>query len=98
GVRGEQRPQLSLDDRALPMNAAADALEPVLAGRPSAFSWHVLVNGAPAKPEDLRQFVSVWPVLDYERLEPGRAAIHAIRAAVNDAKLDSTFFPNMPLT
>jgi uncharacterized protein len=97
-LQGVKTGQVSLDDLAPPMNAAADALEPALAGQPAAFSWRVLVNGAPAKPEDLRQFVSAWPILDYDRLEPGQAATRAIRHAVTDAKLDNGFLANVRLT
>jgi hopanoid biosynthesis associated RND transporter like protein HpnN len=83
---------------ARPMNMAADALDRVLASQPAAFSWNVLASGAPAKPEDLRQLVSVWPVLDYNSLEPGRAATGAVRQAAADASLDSAFMANVRIT
>jgi len=98
GLQGVQAGRISLDDLARPMNMAADALDRVLATQPAAFSWNVLVSGAPAKPEDLRQFVSVWTTLDYNALEPGKLATRAIREAVADAKLDSAYMANVRLT
>ena len=97
-LQGVQTGRISLDDLARPMNMAADLLEHLLAARPAAFSWRVLVSGTPAKPEDLRQLVSVWPTLDYDKLEPGKAATQAVRKAAADARLDNTYLANVRLT
>jgi hypothetical protein len=72
-----------------PLNTIADTVENVLAKRPATFSWQVLVNGAPAKPEDLSRLGDIVPVLDYDALEPGKTATEAVRKAVADARLDS---------
>jgi hopanoid biosynthesis associated RND transporter like protein HpnN len=90
--------RLRLDDMARPLNMIADTVENVLAKRPAAFSWQVLVNGAPAKPEDLRRLIDIWPVLDYRALEPGQAAAIAIRKATADARLDSDYDAAVHLT
>jgi hypothetical protein len=82
---------LSLDDMTRPLNTIADTVENVLAKRPATFSWQVLVNGAPAKPEDLSRLVDIVPVLDYDALEPGKTATEAVRKAVADARLDSDY-------
>jgi hypothetical protein len=97
-LQGVQSGRISLDDLARPMNMAADSLEHLLAAQPAAFSWRVLVSGTPAKPDDLRQLVSVWPTLDYDKLEPGMAATQAVRDTAADAKLDSTYLANVRLT
>jgi uncharacterized protein len=87
-----------LDDMARPLNAIADTVENVLAKRPATFSWQVLVNGAPAKPEDLSQLIDILPVLDYGALEPGKASTDAIRKAVAAARLNSDYDASVRLT
>jgi uncharacterized protein len=89
---------LKLDDLSRPMNEAADVLEPVLRDQPASFSWHVLVTGDVAKPNELRRFVDVRPVLNYAALEPGRAATEGIRQAASDLKLNSIFQARIRLT
>jgi uncharacterized protein len=90
--------RLTLDSLARPLNMAADTLDDVLADRPATFSWLVLLSGAPAKPEELRRIIEIWPVLDYSALEPGAAATAAIRAAADKAKLASDFQSTLRLT
>jgi hopanoid biosynthesis associated RND transporter like protein HpnN len=75
---------IKLDDTARVFNMASDTLDAVLAGRPANFSWRVLVEGRPAKPNDLRGFIEIKPVLDYGALEPGRAATDAIRQTASE--------------
>jgi hypothetical protein len=45
-LQGVQTGRLALDDLALPMNMAADALERMLAAQPAAFSWRVCSSAA----------------------------------------------------
>jgi uncharacterized protein len=87
-----------LDDMARPLNYVSDTVENVLAKRPATFSWQVLVNGAPAKPEDLSRLVEIVPVLDYGALEPGKSAAETIRKAVVDARLNSDYDASVRLT
>ena len=72
---------LTLDDLAASFNSVSDALESIIAGRPATFSWRVLAQRKAAEPSELRGFIEVRPVLDYQALEPGHAAISAIRDA-----------------
>jgi uncharacterized protein len=90
--------RLPLDSLARPLNMAADTFDDILADRPATFSWLVLLGGAPAKPEELRRIVEIWPVLDYSALEPGAAATAAIRAAADKTKLASDFQSTLRLT
>ncbi len=90
--------RLSLDALAQPLNAAADTLDDVLAGKPASFSWQVLVNGRPARPEELRHLVSISPVLDYQALEPGHAASEAVRKAAADSDLKGQYGASVRLT
>ncbi len=72
---------LTLDDLATSFNMVSDTLDKIIAGQPASFSWRVLAQRKPAEKNELRGFIEVRPVLDYKALEPGHAAIAAIRAA-----------------
>lgn len=98
GLQGARMGRYGIDDMVRPLTMAADTLEQVLAGGKGTFSWHVLVSGAPPKSEDLRRLVTLWPVLDYHALEPGKASIAAVRDAVREAKLESDFMSTVRLT
>ncbi len=73
---------------AAPMNALADTIGDVLAGRPAHFSWRNLMNGRPANPADLRRFVEVSPVLDFKALQPGHAATVSVYQTARKLGLD----------
>ena len=96
-LQGAQSGKTSLDDMARPMTMAADTIEGVLDGRPASFSWRVLVSGKPAAAQDLHQLVTVWPVLDYDALEPGRAATAALRRAAADVDADVRLTGPVPI-
>jgi uncharacterized protein len=90
--------RITLDAMAKPLTMVADAIENVLAGRPSAFSWQVLVGGAPATPGQLNQIVAMYPVLDYGALQPGKRATAAVGQAATDAHLQSKYQAAVHLT
>jgi hopanoid biosynthesis associated RND transporter like protein HpnN len=98
GLMGMQGGHLKLDDLSRPMNATADVLEQVLHNQPASFSWHALLSGEAAKPNELRRFIDVRPVLDYAALEPGHRATEGIRQAASDSKLNSNFQAQIRLT
>jgi hypothetical protein len=75
-----------IDSLAGPMSAASDTLGDVLAGRPAHFSWRALMSGKP-RPQELRRFIQISPVLDFKALEPGHAASDAIVNAARDLNL-----------
>ena len=85
---GVQRGDVQLDDVARALNMAADTAEAVLAGRPASFSWQVLASGKPPTPSDLRRFIQVAPVLDFNSLEPGRAATDTIALLASQLRLE----------
>jgi hopanoid biosynthesis associated RND transporter like protein HpnN len=95
---GVQSRRIELGDLARPLTFGADTLSKVLAGSPASFSWRFLMQGRPAKPEELRRYISVDPKLDFSALEPGRAATDAIRQTAADLKLASDFDVRMRLT
>jgi len=93
---GVQSKHIKLDDLTRVFTMASDTLENVIAGRPASFSWRVLAQGHPARPNDLRGFIEVHPMLDYSALEPGQAATDAIRKAA--AEIAPNFQANVRLT
>jgi uncharacterized protein len=95
---GVQSRQVELADLARPLTFGADTLSKVLAKTPASFSWRVLIHGRPAKPEELRRYISVDPKLDFSALEPGRAATDAIRRTATELKLASDLGVRMRLT
>ena len=97
-LQGVAAGRLSLDAMAQPLNAVADTLDGVLAGKPASFSWQALVNGRPARPEELRHLVNISPVLDYQALEPGHAAAQAVRKAAADSDLKRHYDASVRLT
>jgi uncharacterized protein len=98
GFLGVQNGATKLDDMVRPLTMSADTVDGVLAGRPSNFSWRVLLTGQTPEPKELRRFVEVQPVLDYAALEPGRAASNAIRKAADDLKLAEDYRARVRLT
>jgi hypothetical protein len=77
-IMGVQRNQIKLDDLTWPMTLASATVDAVLAGRPASFSWQVLATGKPPGPADLDRFLQIEPVLDFNALQPGKAATDAI--------------------
>lgn len=95
---GQRLQRYSLDDMSRSLNAAADTLENVLAGRSASFSWKALLSGQPPKPEDLRRIISIWAKLDYAAIQPGEKATTAIRQAAEQANLATAFNADLRLT
>jgi uncharacterized protein len=98
GLLGVQGGQITLDSMTWPMTLAADSIEKVNAGQLANFSWHELVQGAAAKPDDLRRFLEIRATLDYSELEPGKRATDAIRKAAADLDLASKYQAQLRLT
>ena len=58
-------------------------LETLSNGKYPAFSWRKLITGRTPEPSELRRFVNIQPVLDFDDLQPGRKATAAIREAAS---------------
>src|SRR5215469_5530473 len=71
-IAGAQAGMLPLDALTGPLDAASDTAQAALAGRPASFSWQELASGGRLQSDRLRRFIEVEPVLDYQKLEPGR--------------------------
>lgn len=98
GIDGVQAGQLGLDDLTRPMNNLSGTLEDALAGRRASFSWQELMTGEPATQSELRRFIEVQPRLDFNALQPGKAASTAIRQAAEDLNLSGDFGARVRLT
>ena len=68
-----------LEDLRPALVAIADALEFIAKGKDPAFSWRRLITGRAPEPSELRRFVNIQPVLDFDDLQPGRKATTVIR-------------------
>ncbi|MGB7035363.1 MAG: MMPL family transporter [Xanthobacteraceae bacterium] len=98
GLLGVQGGQITLDNMTWPLTLAAQTLEKVNAGKPASFSWHELVQGSAAKPDDLLSFLQIRAKLDYSELEPGKRATDAIRQAAKDLDFSSKYQAQLRLT
>ncbi len=98
GIDGVQAGQMSLDDLARPMNMLSGTLDDALNGRRASFSWQVLMTGEPATQSELRRFIEVQPELDFNALQPGKAASTAIRQAAQDLNLAENLGARVRLT
>jgi hopanoid biosynthesis associated RND transporter like protein HpnN len=97
-LQGVSSGAASLDDLHTPIARLADALEGLKAGRPTFFSWRTLISGKPADPRELRHLILVDPSLDFARLEPGKAAMGAIRQEASALQLDAAHGVRVRLT
>jgi hypothetical protein len=98
GIGAAEARRMPPDALAEPMNMLSDTLDDLFAGRLPSFSWHVLMNGRAAAPDELRGFIQIAPKLDFGALQPGRAAIEAIRQAADELKLGPMFGASLRLT
>jgi hopanoid biosynthesis associated RND transporter like protein HpnN len=81
-VEGIRHGKTTLEDMEPAITAIADAVEGVLQGKHPSFSWRRLISGGPPQASELRRFVNIQPVLDYNSLQPGGKATAAIRATI----------------
>lgn len=98
GLMGVANGIYSLDALAPAMTMAADTVDAVIQGRPTNFSWRILAGGKAPDPSELRRFIEIEPVLDYQALEPGRAATDAITATAERLNLAGEYQARVRLT
>ncbi len=80
--------QATLADIGTPMKALTPVFEDAAKGQVNYLSWRGLITGAEAKPEEIRRFITVQPVLDFSALQPGQRASEAIRAEARGLNID----------
>ncbi|HVM78535.1 MAG TPA: MMPL family transporter [Stellaceae bacterium] len=84
---GVERGETGGSDLDRPFGAFADTVEASLRGSYRPISWQTLLTGREPGALDLRRFVLVRPVLDYDELKPGGRASAAIRQAARELGL-----------
>jgi hopanoid biosynthesis associated RND transporter like protein HpnN len=82
-IEGVRLGKSKLEDLRPAFTAIADALELLANGKHPDFSWRRLITGRAPEPSELRRFVNIQPVLDFNDLQPGRKATATIREAVS---------------
>jgi uncharacterized protein len=97
-MAGIQVNRITLDDMARGLHLVDTSIENVLDGKPASFSWRELMNGKPLELMDLRRFIQIRPVLDYQALEPGLKATNAIRQAAAELDLAGKYQARVRLT
>jgi uncharacterized protein len=98
GLAGIKRGQVKLDSTERPFNLIAQAVENVLNNGNGTFSWRELVSDKPLTDSDRRAFIEFKPILDFNALEPGKAATDAIRQAASDLNLAGEYGARVRLT
>src|SRR5262249_55707442 len=83
-LMGVQQQEIPLDAMAKTLDLAAAPIEKIAAGEQATFSWKQMLQGGKVEASQLRHFVSAWPYLNTEELEPAAKAVAAIRAAAAD--------------
>jgi uncharacterized protein len=78
-LEGVRLGKAKLEDLEPAFAALSDALERLEKGKSPAFSWRELIAGRPPKLSELRRFVNIEPVLNFDDLQPGRKATAVIR-------------------
>jgi len=76
---GIREGKAKLDDLTPAFAAIADALQAQAQGKDPAFSWRTLIGGRTANPLELRHFVAIQPLVDFNNLQAGSKATAAIR-------------------
>ena len=97
-LAGVKRGQVKLDSAARPFDQIAQTVEDVLDKGTATFSWRELTSEKPLTDSDRRAFIEFKPILDFNALEPGKAATDAIREAANDLNLASKYDARVRLT
>ncbi len=98
GLVGVRRGEFKLDAAARPFTQIADTVEHVLQSGSGTFSWRELVSDKPLTDADRRSFIELKPVLDFNALEPGKAATDAIRQAASELNLAGEYGARVRLT
>ncbi len=97
-LAGVKRGQIKLDSAERPLNQISQTIEDVLKNGNATFSWREMVSEKPLTDADRRGFIEFKPILDFNALEPGKAATDAIRQAASDLNLTGEYGARVRLT
>ena len=98
GLAGVKRGQFKLDSTERPFSMVAQTIENVLNTGNGTFSWRELVSPKPLTDSDRRAFIEFKPILDFNALEPGKAATDAIMEAARELNLAGEYGARVRLT
>jgi len=98
GAQGVKSGDAQLSDLEKPMGEFDKTLNAVLADKPARLSWQLLLSGGEVRSTDLRKFVMIQPVLDFNALQPGYTATKLIRNVAKDAGITEANGLRMRLT
>ena len=98
GLAGVKRGQVKLDSTERPFNLIAQTVENALSKGSATFSWRELTRDKPLTDSDKRAFIEFKPILDFNALEPGKAATDAIRQAAAELNLAGEYGARVRLT
>ncbi len=98
GLAGVKRGQVKLDSTERPFNLIAQTVENALSKGSATFSWRELTSDKPLTDSDKRAFIEFKPILDFNALEPGKAATDAIRQAATELNLAGEYGARVRLT
>ena len=97
-AEGVETGQSTLDELNWTLSLADRTLSDVLSKKPASFSWRQLLQGRPPPANQLRHFIEVEPALNFNELQPGRAATQGIRQAAADLDLTGKFGAGIEMT
>lgn len=97
-LAGIKRGQIKLDSTERPFNLISQTIEDELKNGNATFSWRELVSDKPLTDADRRSFIEFKPILDFNALEPGKAATDAIRQAASELNLQGQYGARVRLT
>jgi hopanoid biosynthesis associated RND transporter like protein HpnN len=98
GAKGVKSGDAKLEDLEGPMKRIDETVETVLAGKPARMSWQLLLSGGKTETTELRKFIMIQPVLDYNALQPGEKATALLRKLAADLKIAPEHGLRMRLT
>ncbi|OKO75994.1 hopanoid biosynthesis associated RND transporter HpnN [Bradyrhizobium sp. NAS80.1] len=98
GLAGVKRGQVKLDSTERPFNLISKTVETIVNKGNASFSWRELVSDEPLSDSDKRAFIEFKPILDYNSLQPGKAATDAIRKAAVDLDFATKYQARVRLT
>jgi hopanoid biosynthesis associated RND transporter like protein HpnN len=89
GAKGVKSGDAKIEDLDRPMGQIDETLRKALAGEPARLSWQTLLANGKLQSTDLRKFVMIQPVLDYNALQPGATATAVVRKIAADLKINN---------
>ena len=98
GAGGIKSGDAKIEDLDRPLGKIDGTLKKVLAGEPARLSWQQLLGGGETRSTDLRKFVMIQPLLDFNALQPGYTATKLIRNVAKDVGITEANGLRMRLT